>query len=350
MNRGRGVAQVGLQGVSVQPEAALAVPVRFACGHDLVAVQAHGARAVAALTDPEPDHDGGAPHGQRHLDAVQPGHEHRVENQCVGAPHDAEQALHHDPERDARSRGVHAPAAFDLDLAPTHLLPALRGDVAVGHDGVAGAEVRRRLAAPGVAGGVARVDRVDEVERGQQVGTAPQTRQRLGVPEVRVRVHRADLASEEARALGTLELHHRAAAVGGRPIEQVGAVGHDEVLGDEVGVRARGLGREHLVVDRVDHRQDRVGQPGGGVARVQQVRQLPGVVLEAVPRDDAVGDEVLGELVGDGGGRGSQLGGELGLDPRGVQTRGERLQGLVVQRDGPAARHARNHGRVGGLE
>jgi hypothetical protein len=64
----------------------------------------------------------------------------------------------------------------------------------------------------------------------------PDLCQRLREAQVRVHVHQADLAAEEGRAFGALEVALRAAVVIERPIEQARAVGAHQVLVDQAQV------------------------------------------------------------------------------------------------------------------
>ena len=85
-------------------------------------------------------------------------------------------------------------------------------------------------------------------------------------------VHEADLAAEEGRALGALEVALRPAVVGERPVEQARAVGAEQVLVDEAQVVARLLaasaGRRG---SRGSSRSDAVAHAGRRVARVSRV-------------------------------------------------------------------------------
>ncbi len=115
------------------------------------------------------------------------------------------------------------------------------------------------------ADGIGLTERVEEPLRPSDV------RQGLRVTQVRMHVHQADLAAEERRALGALENALRAAVIGHRPIEQAHAVRAAKLAPDELEVRARLLRSQHVLQDRVDHRERAVADAGGRVPRMQEI-------------------------------------------------------------------------------
>jgi hypothetical protein len=108
--------------------------------------------------------------------------------------------------------------------------------------------------------------------------------QRLREAQVRVHVHQPDLAAEEGRALGALEVPLRAAVVVERPIEQARAVGAHQVLVDQAQVVLQLRAVEQALEDRVDHREDAVAHAGRRVARVQQVADASSFGIAAAGR------------------------------------------------------------------
>ena len=118
---------------------------------------------------------------------------------------------------------------------------------------------------PGAARAAARrahADRVRLAQRVKNASASPTVRQRLGVAQVRVHVHEADLAAEErarSRRAGRASSARRDTAAAGRTGARRRA---REMLLDQAQVVARLLGREQVVEDRVDHRQQAVAHAG----------------------------------------------------------------------------------------
>ena len=165
--------------------------------------------------------------------------QHRVDLDEVAAAAQAEQPLDHQPQRQARAGGVDPPAALERHLAGHQRGVALRGVVAVGEDAVGGGVVAAALTRPGLRHPVGQSPRAGQREGPQQRGAVADAGQRLGVAEVRVDVHQADLAAPERARLGALEDRHRTAAVGHRAVEEPGPVRAEQVLLDHREVVAR---------------------------------------------------------------------------------------------------------------
>src|SRR5215813_930443 len=94
-------------------------------------------------------------------------------------------------------------------------------------------------------------------------------RHRLRIPQVSVRVEKADLAAEERARLRTLEASLQAAVVRQRSIEEPGAVGGEQLPTDLPDVSLGLLAREGIGKDPVDHRQQASMNAGLAVVGVQ---------------------------------------------------------------------------------
>ena len=87
---------------------------------------------------------------------------------------------------------------------------------------------------------------------------------------MRVDIHQPDLAAEERRRLAAAEDRLRAAAIGERLVHQVGAVGKQEMFGDEIGAAARLRRRQQPAEDRLGQGNQREGDAGGPVAGMEK--------------------------------------------------------------------------------
>ena len=102
---------------------------------------------------------------------------------------------------------------------------------------------------------------------------------------------------KNAADFGAPEDPLRPAAVGDRPVHQPHAVREEQVLADEREMMLRLLGGEEAADDAAGHRQQRVAEPGAGVARVeQQLGLAPARVEERIAGDGAVAHEVAVEV------------------------------------------------------
>ena len=193
----------------------------------------------------------------------------------------------------------------------------------------------------GVGHRVGQGHRADGEQRPVEALGVAQHRQRLGVAQVGVHVHDADLPAEEAGRFAALKMRHGPAAVNRRPIHEPRAVGGQQVLLDEREVRRRFIGREQLAQHAADHGQQAVGHAGGGVRGVQEV--IRAVALQEATYIKACGHavfhDVLLEVVAHAVGLRAQLCRALGFAVM-CQRAGQAAQSHVIQPGGPAAGHA----------
>ena len=174
--------------------------------------------------------------------------------------------------------------------------------------------------------------------------------QHLGVAQVGMHVHHADLAAEEGAGLGALEQLLRPATVGQRAIKQAGTVGARQMRTDEGQMGACLRRGEHVLQHRVHHRQQAVAHAGQGVGGVQ--KQLGRRVVfgeQRVTGDDAVLHQQAQESGPHLDGLGLQRRGGIGAADQ-MQRAGQLVQHLGVQGHRPGAAHALAHLRIGRLQ
>ena len=140
-------------------------------------------------------------------------------------------------------------------------------------------------------------DRICLTQRVQEFLGLANMRQCLRVAQVRMHVHQADFAAEECRGLRALEQLLQSAVIGHRSIEQADAIRSAQVLVDELQMLARLLRSQQVFNDRVDHRQRAVVDPGGLIARVQQIARVFLVIEEGVARQHSVHDQQALEIL-----------------------------------------------------
>src|SRR5438876_4176525 len=107
-------------------------------------------------------------------------------------------------------------------------------------------------------------NRISLDERVPQAVAIAHDRQRLGIAQMGMNIHKADLAPEERRRFGTAEYELRPAAIGDRTVHEPGAVGKSETLADDPQMVLRLFRREQPGNDRARHRQQRELEPGPG--------------------------------------------------------------------------------------
>src|SRR5438067_4445451 len=143
-------------------------------------------------------------------------------------------------------------------------------------------------------------DRIDLDECVPQAIGIAADGQRLGIAQVGVNIHEADLASEERRRFRAAEYDLRPAAIGDRPVHEPGAVGKVEMLADDSKVMPRLFRREQPGNDRPRHRQEREFETG---TRVTWMKEHLGVVVArleyGIAGNRAVADQMAIEVSGD---------------------------------------------------
>ena len=97
----------------------------------------------------------------------------------------------------------------------------------------------------------------------------------LCVAQVRMRIHEANFATKERRALRALEDALRAAVIRHRGVEQARAVRTGGLAPDDLEVRACLIRSQQVLEDRVDHCERAVVNAGGGITRMEKVADVP---------------------------------------------------------------------------
>src|SRR5262249_43124685 len=114
-------------------------------------------------------------------------------------------------------------------------------------------------------------DRIGLAQRQEECVDVAVVSHRLGVTEMGMGIHDADLTPEEGAAFGALEIPLWTSPVARGSIEETCPVGTEELLLHILNMNLGLLGGQQIVEDRMHHRQQAVMDAGRGIARMQQI-------------------------------------------------------------------------------
>jgi hypothetical protein len=178
----------------------------------------------------------------------------------------------HQAHGDARPARIDAPPPFQGDGAGLDHVVRCRRLRAIGERRIRAGVVTIRLPQRGWRHHQAEGDRVGLAQREEERLDIAIARHRLGITEVGVHGHEADLPAEKRAASSALEVVLRSAPVRRRTSEEPRVIGSEQGLLKRAHVHLGLFGGQPIVEEGMDHRQQTLEPPGVPVPRMPPVR------------------------------------------------------------------------------